>query len=246
MYIYIYIDIYIQICVCVCVCVCASVCVCTCIYIYTYKYICIWYIYLYTCTFIYIYTDAKVYLRQCSSRRRLICIYTDAKVYLRQCSSRRRRSARTSRRCLQGTHRHSRYSRGPPCLAHRGARRCGRTGAQLLRVGVRGASRMSVQVDAAADVEPETAGRQGRSVHTASVRLAADGRQALARRVGCDLRIAVRAGPAVERADERCAQRGPAWLWTWRHNALSRRRQGGAASSGRCGPPPESTYHPQG
>ncbi len=68
-----------------------------------------------------------------------------------------------------------------------------RTGAQLLRVGVRVASRMSVQVDAAADGEPEATGRQGRSGHTPSVRLAADGRQALARRVGCDLRKALRA-----------------------------------------------------
>ena len=85
-----------------------------------------------------------------------------------------------------------------------------RTGAQLLRVGVRGAGRMSVQVDDAADVEPEAAGRKGRDVHTANVRLAADGRQAFTRRLGCDLRIALRAGPAVERADERCAQRGPA------------------------------------
>jgi hypothetical protein len=89
-------------------------------------------------------------------------------------------------------------------------RRCGRTaGAQLLRVGVRGARLMSVQVDAAADGEPETAGRQGRNVHTPSVQLAADGRQALARRLGCDFRIAVRANHAVQRADERCAQRGP-------------------------------------
>ena len=112
-----------------------------------------------------------------------------------------------------------------------GARRCGRTGAQLLRFGVRGASRMSVQVDATADVEPETAGREGRNGHIASVRLAADGRQAFARRLGCDLRIALRARPAVQRADERCAQRGPAWQSTWRHDALSRRRQGGAANS---------------
>ncbi len=95
-----------------------------------------------------------------------------------------------------------------------------RTGAQLLRLGVRGAGRMSVQVDAAADVEPEATGRQGRCVHTATVQLAADGRQALARRLGCDLRIALRANHAVQRADERCAQRGPPWLWTWRHDAL--------------------------
>ena len=66
-----------------------------------------------------------------------------------------------------------------------------RTGAQLLRVGVRGASRMSIQVDAAADGEPEATGRQGRDVHTATVRLAADGRQALARRLGFDSRVAL-------------------------------------------------------
>ena len=148
---------------------------------------------------------------------------------------------------LTGTH-------GYAVPAHKGAwlrMRRRRTGAQLLRVGVRGAGRMSVQVDAAADGEPEATGRQGRSVHTATVRLSADGRQALARRLGCDLRIALRAELAVERADERCAQRRPVWLWTWRHGALSRRRQGGAASSVRCGPHateplPESTYHPEG
>ncbi len=127
-----------------------------------------------------------------------------------------RAQLRAARKVLTGTH-------GYAVPAHEGAwlrMRRRRTGAQLLRVGVRGASRMSVQVDAAADVEPDTAGRQGRSVQTASVRLAADGRQALARPLGCDLRIALRAGPVVERADERCAQRGPAWLWTWRHDAL--------------------------
>ncbi len=65
--------------------------------------------------------------------------------------------------------------------------RGGRTaGAQLLRIGVRATSRMSVPVDAAANIEPETAGRKGRYVHTANVHLAADGRQALARRVGFD------------------------------------------------------------
>ncbi len=91
-----------------------------------------------------------------------------------------------------------------------GARRCGRTtGAQLLRVGVRVASRMSVQVDAAADVEPEAAGREGLKVHTATVRLSADGRQAFARRLGVDLRIALRA-ERVKRADERCTRGGPA------------------------------------
>ncbi len=109
--------------------------------------------------------------------------------------------------------RYSRVLTGTSCLRIGGAWLCmrrRRTGAQLLRVGVRGASRMSVQVDDTADVEPEATGRQRRNAHTATVRLAADGRQALARRLGCDLRIAMRAGPAVERADERCAQRGPA------------------------------------
>ncbi len=75
----------------------------------------------------------------------------------------------------------------------RGCARRLRTGAQRLRVGVRGASRMSVEVDAAADGEPEAAGRQGRNGHTAAVHLSADGRQALARRLGFDLRIALRA-----------------------------------------------------
>jgi len=77
--------------------------------------------------------------------------------------------------------------------------------AQLPRIGVRAASRMSVQVDAAADVEPETAGRKGRNGDTANVRLAADGRQAFTRRLGCDLRIALRA--RGEHAVERCTER---------------------------------------
>ncbi len=83
-----------------------------------------------------------------------------------------------------------------PCLRIRGAAAHatagGRTtGAQLLRIGVRSAIRICVQVDAVADVEPETAGRKGRNVHTATVRLAADGRQALARRLGFDSRVAL-------------------------------------------------------
>jgi hypothetical protein len=87
--------------------------------------------------------------------------------------------------------------------------RAGATGAQLLRVRVRAASRMSVKVDAAANIEPETAGRKGRDVHTATVQLAADGCQAFACRLGFDLRIALRAELAIKRADECCTQRGP-------------------------------------
>ena len=56
---------------------------------------------------------------------------------------------------------------------------------------------MSVPVDAAANIEPETAGRKGRYVYTANVRLAADGRQALARRVGYDRNKAIRTPLAV-------------------------------------------------
>jgi hypothetical protein len=81
-----------------------------------------------------------------------------------------------------------------------------RTGAQLMRIGLYGAGRMSVQVDAAADCEPETAGRNGRKIHTANVGLVRDGRQALARRLGFDLKIASRACLAVWRANERCTQ----------------------------------------
>ncbi len=67
-------------------------------------------------------------------------------------------------------------------------RRSGRTtGAQLLRVRVRGASRISVQVDAAIDIEPETVGRKGSEINAATIRLAGDSRQALTRRLGFDL-----------------------------------------------------------
>ncbi len=115
------------------------------------------------------------------------------------------------------------------CACLRMRRRCARTGAQLLRIAVRGAIRMSVQVDTAADGEPKTAGRQGRNVHTATVRLFADGRQALARRLGFYSRIALRARLAGQGADEHCAQAGPLWLWLERHDALSRRWHGSAA-----------------
>ena len=82
-----------------------------------------------------------------------------------------------------------------------------RTSAQQLRVGVRDALSIFVQEDASADCEPETAGRNGRKIRTATVPLAADERQALARRLGCDLRIASSARLAVCRADENCTRR---------------------------------------
>jgi hypothetical protein len=82
-----------------------------------------------------------------------------------------------------------------------------RTCTQQLRIGVRDALSVCVPVDAAADCEPETAGRNGREVHSATIPLAADGRQALARRLGLDLRIASSAHLAVFRADERCTTR---------------------------------------
>jgi len=89
------------------------------------------------------------------------------------------------------------------CLTHRGCV-AARTGAQRLCIGVRIAIRVSVEVDAAADVEPETAGRKRRNGHTATVRLAADGRQALARRLGCDRIIVCGAAVGVCAADLEC------------------------------------------
>ncbi len=71
---------------------------------------------------------------------------------------------------------------------------------------------MSVQVDAAADLEPETAGRRERKISSATVPLVRDGRQAPACWLGFDLKKASRARLAVCRADERCAQAGPPWV----------------------------------
>jgi hypothetical protein len=121
------------------------------------------------------------------------------------------------------------------------------TSAQLPRIGVRAASRMSVEVDAAADVEPETAGRKGRNGHSANVRLAADCRQAFTRRIGCDLRIALRA--RGERAVERCAQRGPALAVD--KSALcaiptTARRRSTHAAGNAASMQTSSAYHPQG
>jgi hypothetical protein len=91
-----------------------------------------------------------------------------------------------------------------------------RTGAQLLHSKLPVPRSIRVQEDAVADVEPETAGRNGRKIRTATVPLAADGSQALARRLGCDLRIPSSARLAVCRADENCTQGAPPWLRTKR------------------------------
>ncbi len=98
-----------------------------------------------------------------------------------------------------------------------------RTGAQLLHIELPVPLSIRVQEDAVADVEPETAGRNGRKIRTATVPLAADGRQALARRLGCDLRIASSANLAVCRADENCTRRAAVAVDKAGTDVLSRR-----------------------
>jgi hypothetical protein len=105
-----------------------------------------------------------------------------------------------------------------------------RTRAQQLRVGVRDALRICVQEDAAADCEPETAGRQGREVHTAAVQLAPDGRQALALGVGFDSIIAWRALLAVRGARREC------WTHGAGHGGTTRYDDGSVRHSTACMP----------
>jgi hypothetical protein len=97
-----------------------------------------------------------------------------------------------------------------------------RTRAQQLRVGVRDALRICVQEDAAADCEPETAGRKGREVHTATIQLAPDGRQALALGVGCGSVIAWRALLAVRVARRECCTDGAGHGGTTRYDGSVR------------------------